>query len=1790
MVTMNQTPEAEAFLQRVIALSNGPGVSLHDALQPSLDDEAELRKLFATDKTNARLTDPHVGLVDVFHAPADIRTTRARVLSDDQDLSRKYVMPLSEANRRKEGSPSMVNDLEEFQKNWSIFTEGSLSQLTDWNNVVAAGGSVLACLAPLSDAAKESKRSIRKYYHSVAYPTSDVDLFLWGMNEEQAEKKIIAIYEAVRDSVPWDVTCVRTKHTVSIHSQYPYRSVQIVLRLYTSPAEILAGFDIDAPCCLYNGQCVLANPRAIVAMMRQANTVDMTRRSPSYEVRLAKYSGRGFEVYVPTLERDNIDPTIYERSIARIEGLARLLVLEKLTDTDTRYNFLESRRSLRGRPNPLHRYFRRKAKLRGDLKADTTIAGLEMNDYDVATLHIPYGPGWDARRIDKLIYQTDLAPFNPKNKNRRLHRHPAFFGTMPECLEDCCEHCPEPIDADECKLQDSEDETQVRGRIAFIKEDPGRQSMSGSFNPIDVGEWSAQVYIGETQHFFAAIVAQDSEAVSKMIKNEIDVNRRDHVGRTALHVAILTGAVDIACMLVDAGARITARLVDGRSALHLAAQYDQPVVIRKLFEKSASNKASIGEIETDDKMDVDAPSTAPPERPSSEDDWTSGDDGVIAMDTEMEDEGDDEGEDHEDDEDEEEDDERSGRKGLRPKEAAEDADKQDTQDFPEDSTDEPDILEVNLPDWDLGFTPLAHAVMSGSTAAINELLKEGADVTLVNKSKAHDNAFHPLTLTILREDEDEASIIFERLVAAGASTSTADENMCTIFHQAVIADKVKLVSTILKCDPNANSVLNFPAFGWNSSIFPLVRAIELRHYSMVATLVAFGAKLIFTEEDVTRAIEATPQKKRPNFFSFGVNNTINEVFFPVETAIAKNDDIAELLIALGAEFNVPIRQSRGDNSDNTWRRTIIDWVRFGVAFMTKKIEDAKTTAEESKEAISATGWKKYHANMVKDDRASQNEMAAQRNHAFTQDRKYQDSLNYLVDIERVLVAHGAKAWNDLYPEKPSTATIGVNQTQYRHQNSPASGYVLLSKSQYGSNNFVPPSLCPAYDELYEACFVGENKKIEHLCLPQEESKETTPLNILVQTADDENAWTKTGYTPLFAAVSGRRWATAKLIMAIAIAQYKPSDKEEKFNMKGVNLYDDDGSDSGSEDSNDSDATATKEDITFVDIAKRPSAIETDIHPKRMLDEVKLTWYVKQVDGNYRQVQGNLLSKAIHDNDLDMFVTLMSLYNAAPLPIRLPESSVIDEILAKDRVDMLDEYIRRTGQGFEIPQENAEQEVAARNDKSRVYLGLTVHGKKRADLAKKNDPNATPVAQIFPLLWKAADQGAKSIVEYLSGEKPLAAYRHYATIGGDERAYQLRRITDLEKALPELLGWNISNLGDSPLMAAILGKSLDVVKVLFSNKSKFMASCLHESIKFSGYNAVLLAAESGCDNTVVDFLLAKSVSPAVNDTNRGWNLYHILAQKNLCDLLEHLLTKLPHDVNEALLAQQSKGRFNTVRFTPFMSFIVLSPFVIQPLHIAVKEGATRATKLIVQFTTAPLLMRDIDGSTPLHCAVQCGFAGITETIIKAAPPEALYMENGVGETPLDMATLKHKLEATRNFTNAHNRHLTSLNIDNVDENQRRIEPSHLDTELKRLRLTIDQLIDGGKLSQGTKLTYELNRFVETMERRLAAETALEEARAVVVEREDKNLRESCNTKGTLQAVSSAVAAAPGKRILVHLVDVQKSVQGNLDRSAKQRGDAVENDDGEGLGKEEDAESRERRGSLVLQRINTCADNY
>jgi hypothetical protein len=84
------------------------------------------------------------------------------------------------------------------------------------DNVVVAGSAVVNTLLPVPDEWNQSKRGLREFYHEKFCPASDVDLFLYGLTEEQAIEKIKDIETRVRDSLLTETTVVRTKHAVTI--------------------------------------------------------------------------------------------------------------------------------------------------------------------------------------------------------------------------------------------------------------------------------------------------------------------------------------------------------------------------------------------------------------------------------------------------------------------------------------------------------------------------------------------------------------------------------------------------------------------------------------------------------------------------------------------------------------------------------------------------------------------------------------------------------------------------------------------------------------------------------------------------------------------------------------------------------------------------------------------------------------------------------------------------------------------------------------------------------------------------------------------------------------------------------------------------------------------------------------------------------------------------------------------------------------------------------------------------------------------------------------------------------------------------------------------------------------------------------------------------------------------------------------------------------------------------------------------------------------------------------------
>ncbi len=82
--------------------------------------------------------------------------------------------------------------------------------------MVAAGSSVVNTLLPVPAEYSGSKRGLRQFYHEKFSPASDVDLFLYGLTEEEAVEKIKSIETAVRDVLLTETTTVRTKHAVTI--------------------------------------------------------------------------------------------------------------------------------------------------------------------------------------------------------------------------------------------------------------------------------------------------------------------------------------------------------------------------------------------------------------------------------------------------------------------------------------------------------------------------------------------------------------------------------------------------------------------------------------------------------------------------------------------------------------------------------------------------------------------------------------------------------------------------------------------------------------------------------------------------------------------------------------------------------------------------------------------------------------------------------------------------------------------------------------------------------------------------------------------------------------------------------------------------------------------------------------------------------------------------------------------------------------------------------------------------------------------------------------------------------------------------------------------------------------------------------------------------------------------------------------------------------------------------------------------------------------------------------------
>eukprot|EP01126_Amoeba_proteus_P055454 TRINITY_DN6887_c0_g3_i3.p1 TRINITY_DN6887_c0_g3~~TRINITY_DN6887_c0_g3_i3.p1 ORF type:complete len:1928 (-),score=499.26 TRINITY_DN6887_c0_g3_i3:166-5883(-) len=800
-----------------------------------VEEENGYREVFAQERDSTILNNPYLMLVDV-HKEEDIFR-----ITEDVYENLPHVFPHAVGCRKKVGEPCIVSK-DEFRRNLKLFSEGQLKDL-NWDNIFMAGGSTLACLQPIPEVHNINNQTKRKYYHDLAYCSSDIDLFIYGIEDQEvANKKVLEIYEAVVGVIHPPAIAFRSTHAITIISQYPYRHIQIVLRLYKSPAEVLMGFDVDACAVGYDGKNVWMTPRCHRALVQQENVVDMSRRSPSYEMRLAKYSERGFSVVVPSLDRTQIDPQLFERRFDQVQGLAKLLLLETLQDEEARNRYKELQRLLKCRPEGTkHQSFWAALDSRFtdiySVERLRTGGGAEVSDY--STVFLPWGPKWTAEKIRKMMYTKDMI-LNSEwyDKNKTYHTHPCFFGHVSEVVNDCCGNCPPVKDAE---IQEQLDNMYVQGPVRWITVNPGAQNTRiGSFHPITEGDWSEGACVSKTtDQICLSTCKKDLAGVKSCIDRGVDLNNKDSFGRTALHIAALVGATEIAKLLLEKGAMVSCRTSDGRTALHLAAQYDHPEVVRLIAEKIKA----IVTVESKTKKKDKSRATEEMDEEREEDDDERGS---------YEGEDDDDGDDDED------------QTFISIKEIVEQKKKKlIAQRDGLSAAEQEKKVTLDDTDWDYKFTSFHYAVYFDSVKSIEVLAEVGVDVSrpvhYIDESGSKVNTCSTLYLAMFNNHVNT----FKTLLGLGASIDVLDMRLNNICHLAAGGLRLEFLKLLTK--KQLKTQINSFNKDWQTPVMLAINNCTTRekeesekfsdpcsqaHYDVVEFLVTNGAKLEFTPSDL----------------------------------------------------------------------------------------------------------------------------------------------------------------------------------------------------------------------------------------------------------------------------------------------------------------------------------------------------------------------------------------------------------------------------------------------------------------------------------------------------------------------------------------------------------------------------------------------------------------------------------------------------------------------------------------------------------------------------------------------------------------------------------------------------------------------------------------------------------------------------------------------------------------------------------------------------------------------------
>ena len=219
---------------------------------------------------------------------------------------------------------------------------------------------------------------------------------------------------------------------------------------------------------------------------------------------------------------------------------------------------------------------------------------------------------------------------------------------------------------------------------------------------------------------------------------------------------------------------------------------------------------------------------------------------------------------------------------------------------------------------------------------------------------------------------------------------------------------------------------------------------------------------------------------------------------PVETAIHRHDPAIYLLVGLGASLDVGIKQSyRGSWAS---KASLLETVEAIVENINKEMERLRRPAEPESMDVDHADQPEWKAWIIKSNQAIKD--FDKKENDKQQDNKRINELtrmkDYLEEVLGLMKEKKAKTWNQIHPDAEKKETEDSKKKQEKTE--------TPFFSVWSSNWWATPVLrekAPLYEELYEACWNGDDDKLRELCLPPPEgtTRKVAPIQIVCKTTE-----------------------------------------------------------------------------------------------------------------------------------------------------------------------------------------------------------------------------------------------------------------------------------------------------------------------------------------------------------------------------------------------------------------------------------------------------------------------------------------------------------------------------------------------------------------------------------------------------------------------------------------------------------------------------------------------------------------